>query len=214
MTLRVATKNENSRRAAQLSFSNLRLFSKEKPMQNHLKRISMLIVLVGTLIATPAGLWSQRPTSDGAAHRIEREVRRELVMLPFYGVFDNLAFKVQGDTVTLLGQVTRPTLKSDAEAAIKTIEGIGRVTNEIEVLPLAPADDRIRLAVYRAIYSQDALERYALQAIPPVHIIVKNGRVTLEGVVASEMDKNIANLKAKSVPGVFSVTNNLRLEKS
>jgi hyperosmotically inducible protein len=143
---------------------------------------------------------------------LEREVRHELITLPYYGVFDNLAFKVHGYTVTLMGQVTRPTLKSDAEAAVRRIEGVERVDNQIEVLPLSPADDRIRIAEYRAIYGQSALERYALQAIPPVHIIVKGGHVTLEGVVANEMDKNIANLRANSVPGVFSVTNNLRVE--
>jgi hyperosmotically inducible protein len=134
-------------------------------------------------------------------------------MLPYYGVFDNLAFKVEGDTVHLYGQVTRPTLKSSAERVVKDIEGVEKVNNEIEVLPLSPNDDQIRLATYRAIYGHPSLNRYALQAVPPVHIIVKNGNVTLEGVVATEMDKNIANIQARSVPGVFSVTNNLRVEK-
>jgi len=144
--------------------------------------------------------------------RITREVRHELVMLPYYGVFDNLAYKVDGNTVTLLGQVTRPTLKSDAEHAVKDIEGVEHVNNEIEVLPLSPMDDRIRLAEYRAIYSQQGLDRYALQAVPPIHIIVNNGKVTLEGVVANEADKNMAGIRAKGVSGVFSVNNNLRVE--
>ena len=139
-------------------------------------------------------------------------MRHELVTLPFYGVFDNLAFKVDGGTVTLLGQVSRPTLKTDAERVVQSIEGVERVINRIEVLPLSPYDDRIRLATYRAIYGNTALNRYALQAIPPIHIIVKNGNVTLEGVVANEGDKNIADIRARSVPGVFSVTNNLRVE--
>src|ERR1700738_1167347 len=118
--------------------------------------------------------------------RLEREVRHELAMLPYYSVFDNLAFRVDDGTVTLMGQVTRPTLKSDAENVVKHIEGVERVINKIEVLPPSPDDDRIRIATYRAIYGDPALNRYAHQAIPPIHIIVKNGNVTLEGVVATE----------------------------
>lgn len=151
-------------------------------------------------------------TSARATDRLVREVRHELVMLPYYGVFDNLAFKVDGYVVTLLGQVTRPTLKSDAENVVKNIEGVERVANEIKVLPLSPQDDAIRLATYRAIYGHTALNRYALQAVPPIHIIVDSGKVTLEGVVANEGDKNIANIQANGVSGVFSVTNNLRVE--
>lgn len=166
--------------------------------------------------AQPSKTDSTRARSDNSRARrsIEREVRHELVMLPYYGVFDNLAFSVAGDTVTLLGQVTRPTLKSSAERVVKDIEGVERVNNNIEVLPLSPNDDRLRLAVYRAVYGQTALNRYALQAVPPIHLIVNNGNVTLEGVVASEADKNIANIQARGVAGVFSVTNNLRVEKS
>jgi len=145
--------------------------------------------------------------------RISREVRHELVMLPYYGVFDNLAYRVDGSTVTLTGEVTRPTLKSDAENVVKQIEGVGRVVNNIEVLPLSPNDDRIRIAVYRAIYGQPGLEHYALQAVPPIHIIVRNGNVSLEGVVANQADKDMVNLRASGVPGVFSVTNNLRVEQ-
>jgi hyperosmotically inducible protein len=134
-------------------------------------------------------------------------------MLPNYGVFDNLVFKIDGSTLTLLGQVRQPTLKSDAERVVKDIEGIDHVVNNIEVLPLSPADDGIRLAVYRAIYGNSALNRYALQAVPSIHIVVKNGNVTLEGMVAQDGDKNIAKLQANSVPGVFSVTDNLSVEK-
>ena len=144
---------------------------------------------------------------------LEKAVRHELVMLPYYNVFDNLAFKVDGSTVTLMGQVTRPTLKSDAERVVKSIEGVDKVVNKIEVLPLSPNDERIRMAVYRAIYGNTSLQRYGLQAVPPIHIIVNNGNVTLEGVVATEADKNIANLQANGVPGVFSVKNNLRVEQ-
>ncbi len=128
-------------------------------------------------------------------------------MLPYYGVFDNLAYRVDGNTVTLEGQVTRPTLKSEAEKVVKDIEGVERVVNNIEVLPVSPNDD------YRTIYGDTALSRYGLQAVPPIHIIVKNGNVTLEGVVANEGDKNIANIRANGVSGVFSVKNNLRVEK-
>ncbi len=145
--------------------------------------------------------------------RLGKEVRHELVMLPYYNVFDNLSYKVEGSTVTLMGQVTRPTLKSDAGRVVKGIEGVEKVVNNIEVLPVSPNDERIRIAVYRAIYGQAALQRYSLQAVPPIHIIVNNGNVTLEGVVATEADKNIANVQANGVPGVFSVKNNLRVEK-
>jgi hyperosmotically inducible protein len=154
------------------------------------------------------------PLSQRAIERITEEVRHRLVLLPYYGVFDNLAFKVSPDgTVTLLGQVSRPTLKSDAERVVKGIEGVERVDNQIEVLPTSPMDDQIRRAVYRAIYGNNVLSQYALRAVPPIHIIVKNGHVTLEGVVARQMDKQVAEMQAKSVPNVFSVTNSLRVEE-
>jgi hyperosmotically inducible protein len=151
-------------------------------------------------------------TGSYGTDRITREVRHELVMLPYYGVFDNLAYRVDGQTVTLMGQVTRPTLKSDAENVVKQIEGVERVVNNIQVLPLSPNDDRIRLQVFRAIYGQTGLDRYALQAVPPIHIIVDNGHVTLVGVVANKSDAEMAVIRANGVPGVFSVTNNLRVE--
>jgi hyperosmotically inducible protein len=150
--------------------------------------------------------------SEKGRNRIEREVRHQLVMLPYYSVFDNLEFKVEGDSVTLMGQVTRPALKSDAESAVKSIEGVERVVNQIEALPLSPNDDRIRRDEFRAIFGFPSLNRYAIQAVPSIHIIVKNGHVTLEGVVANAGDKNIAGIQANGVPGVFSVTNNLRVE--
>ncbi len=152
----------------------------------------------------------RRDSQKGEAH-ITREVRHELVMLPYYSVFDDLAYKVDGYTVTLLGQVTHPTLKSDAEKAVKKIEGVERVVNNIEVLPLSPNDDRIRRAVYRAIYSQPGLDLYSLRAVPTIHIIVKNGNVTLTGAVANQGDKDRAGIAAKGVSGVFSVTNDLQV---
>ncbi len=153
------------------------------------------------------------PLSQKGIDRIVKEVHHELVMLPFYGVFDNLAYKVSPDgTVTLLGQVSRPTLKSDAENVVKRIEGVERVDNQLKVLPTSPNDDRIRRAVYNAIYRNDVLSQYALRAVPPIHIIVDNGNVTLEGVVARQMDKQLAEIQTKSVPGVFGVTDNLKVE--
>jgi hyperosmotically inducible protein len=169
----------------------------------------LLIVPMALGLLVPPGFGQ----SERAQKRLEREVRHELVMLPYYGVFDNLVFQVDGATLTLLGQVTQPTLKIDAERVVTSIEGVERVVNNIEVLPLSPADDGIRLAVYRAIYGNSALNRYALQAVPPIHMVVKNGHVTLEGMVAQVGDKNIANLQASGVAGVFSVTDNLSVEK-
>ena len=175
-----------------------------------MRKLLLATVVFGACLSVPAG--AQKEMSEKGRARIEREVRHQLVMLPYYSVFDNFAYKVEGDSVTLMGQVTRPTLKSDAENAVKSIEGVERVENRIEVLPLSPGDDRIRRAEYRAIFGSPSLSRYAIQAVPPIHIIVKNGHVTLEGVVANEGDKNVAGIQANGVPGVFSVTNNLRVE--
>jgi len=152
--------------------------------------------------------------SQSGTERIVKEVHHELVLLPYYGVFDNLAYRVTPDgTVTLMGQVARPTLKSDSENAVKRIEGVQRVDNQIQVLPTSPMDDQIRMATFRAIYGNSVLSPYGLRAVPPIHIIVNQGHVTLEGVVAKQMDKQVAEMQAKSVPDVFSVTNNLRVEE-
>ncbi len=144
--------------------------------------------------------------------RLARQVRHELVTLPYYGVFDNFKFSVDGDKVMLMGKVTRPTLKTSAERVVKQLEGVNQVDNRIEVLPVSPNDNRIRLDVYRSVYSHPMLDRYQLRAVPPIHIIVENGQVSLEGVVATESDKNVAGIQANSVSGVFSVDNNLRVE--
>jgi hyperosmotically inducible protein len=162
------------------------------------------------LLLSLAVFSAAQPNQD----KIVKEVRHELVMLPYYGVFDNLAFRVDGTKVTLFGQVTRPTLKSDAENVVKRIEGVTNVDNEIEVLPLSPMDDRTRRAVYRAIFSKPPLQRYQLGAVPPIHIIVKNGNVTLVGVIDNETDKSLAGIAANGVPGVFKVTNDLVVSKS
>lgn len=154
-----------------------------------------------------------QPTAKSQA-RISREVRHEILMLPYYGVFDNIGYRVEGDTVTLAGHVVLPTLKSDAENAVKHIEGVEKVDNQIEILPPSSIDDRLRLELFRAIYQYPALQKYELGVQKPIRIIVKNGRVTLEGVVDNDTDKNLAEMRAKSVPGIFSVTDNLQVEKS
>jgi hyperosmotically inducible periplasmic protein len=189
-----------------------------------MKRILLFSVLVVVALSSIAASAKPAPQtqdnrqagvlSQKGVDRIVKEVHHELVMLPFYGVFDNLAYKVDPDgTVTLLGQVSRPTLKSDSENVVKKIEGVEKVVNNIEVLPTSPNDDRIRRAAYRAIYGNSVLSQYQLRAVPPIHIIVNKGHITLEGVVARQMDKQIAGMQANQVRGAFSVTNNLQVEE-
>jgi hyperosmotically inducible protein len=134
-------------------------------------------------------------------------------MVPRINVFDNLSFRLEGSTVILDGQVTQPIAKSDAENAVKGIEGVQKIDNRIEVLPLSPNDDRLRIALYRSIYGFNGLDRYALPVIKPIRIIVKNANVTLEGVVDNQADKNLAGIRANTVGGVFSVKNNLQVVK-
>lgn len=153
-------------------------------------------------------------TPNPDEQRIVKEVRRELVMLPFYSLFDDLEFSVNGDSVTLLGSVTRPTLKSDAENVVKRVEGVNKVDNQIRVLPPSPNDDRIRMAVARAVSNQGGLFRYFMGAVPSIHIIVDSGHVTLKGFVNNEADKTQARLAANRVPGVFSVTDELQIVNS
>ena len=172
----------------------------------------LLTVPVITLASARRSTKAQRETK--ANQNLVREVRHQLLLLPYYSVFDNLAFKVDGDHVTLEGQVTRPTLKSDAEGAVKSIEGISGVTNNIEVLPPSPMDDQLRHALYRAIYGDPVLSKYGWSSMPSIHIIVKNGHVSLEGVVDNETDKNLAGVRANSVPNVFEVKNNLVVSSS
>jgi hyperosmotically inducible periplasmic protein len=152
----------------------------------------------------------QTASAQGSVERITKEVHHELALLPYYGVFDFLAYKVSADgTVTLLGQVTQPTLKSDAENAVKHIEGVEHVDNQIQVLPLSPMDNEIRHAAFRGIYGSPQLTKYAWKSVQSIHIIVNNGHITLEGVVDSQADKEVAEIRAKSVPNVFSVDDNL-----
>lgn len=174
------------------------------------------VLFVSAMLLVSAGLAQDAQRDQPSAksqERITREVRHELLMLPYFGVFDNIAYKVDGGTVTLLGQVVRPSLKSDSENSIKHIEGVDKVDNQIEVLPPSPMDDRLRLRLFHAIYGFPGMQKYALGVQKPIRIIVKSGRVTLEGVVDNDADKNLAGLRANGVSGTFSVTNNLQVVK-
>lgn len=175
-----------------------------------------IALVVTALMALPALAHPRAPQqgpSPQAEARIQREVRHRLLLLPFLDVFDNLTYQVDGYNVTLGGQVTNPSLKSSAANTVKKIEGVEKVDNQIEVLPPSPMDDRLRVRLFRSIYGYAPLQRYALPVIKPIRIIVKTGHVTLEGVVNSESDKNLVTVRAKSVPGTFSVTNNLTVSK-
>jgi len=181
------------------------------PTQNYNRATLIYLLIAFTMSwALPAQAQGLSRVS-GPQKSLIKDVRHEVVVPPRHGVFDNLAFRVNGSQVELYGQVTRPTLKTDAERVVRQIKGV-RVVNNIKVLPVSPNDDRIRMNAFRAIYGHPALSRYATQAVPPIHIIVKNGHLTLEGVVTNESDKKTANVQANSVPSVLGVTNNLRVE--
>jgi len=179
-----------------------------------MRSTKLLILTLLTLPPLGTGMLNaQQDAHKGAARNsdayLTREVRHELVQVPWYSVFDILQYRVNGNEVTLTGAVTQPTVKTDAENAVKHIEGVEKVNDQIEVLPLSPMDDEIRRAEYRAIYSQPNLSRYGVGALQSIHIIVKNGHVTLEGEVDRQADKDAAGIYAKSVPNVFSVDNHL-----
>jgi len=183
--------------------------------------IRTILVVTALSLITSAGTFAwdkgaQGPTPPERGTQnyekwLTREVRHELVQVPWLSVFDNLQYSVNGSEVTLSGQVWQPVTKQDAETAVKGIEGVTKVNNNIEVLPLSPMDDQIRRAEYRAIYGAPGLQRYAMGVLPSIHIIVKNGHVTLIGTVDNQMDKNVAEIRAKSVPNVFSVDDNLQV---
>ena len=172
-----------------------------------------LIGLILFLAMSPLAMASAPASLAGTPHLtpLQDQVRHALVTLPYFGVFDNLQFQVVGSKAILSGQVVRPTLKREAESAVKRVAGIQSVENNIEVLPFSPFDNRIRLATYWAIYSNPIFTRYAIRAVPPIHIVVKNGFVTLVGVVATRAEKNIARIDANSVPNVFKVDDELRV---
>jgi hyperosmotically inducible protein len=179
-------------------------------MRKHLQALfTVAFILVAPLATSSHPAARPQQQTEPKEQDLIKEVRHQLILLPYYSVFDNLAYKVEGSKIILVGQVVRPVLKSDAEAAVKRVEGVSSVQNDIEVLPPSPMDDQVRRAVYRAIYGDPAFTRYNFQAVPSIHIIVKNGNVTLEGVVDSDGDKNIAGLRANGVANVFSVKNNL-----
>jgi hyperosmotically inducible protein len=180
-----------------------------------------VITLMGSLLFLCVGLGANyvraqtpvaaKPTSadDKNSSPLAKEVHHQLLMLPYYSVFDNLGFSIEGNKVTLYGQVVRPSLKKNAEAEVKSMEGIDVVVNRIEVLPTSQSDDELRRSVYRSIFEDSTLSRYAVQAVPSIHIIVKNGDVTLEGTVHSARDKNLAAARTNAVANVRNVKNNL-----
>jgi len=166
--------------------------------------------IIAAALAAAAALASAAPPTITP---LENKVRHELVMLPYLNVFDDISFRVDGSTVTLFGEVTKPVLRSDAENVVKRVEGVASVENQIEVLPLSRFDDGLRLRTARAIFGYPALQRYGMGTQPSIHIIVKNGNVTLLGFVSSGMDKQLAFTRANAVPGVFAVSNQLQIDK-
>lgn len=178
-----------------------------------LKRILVILITIGFFNASPTASASIRQEGSVRNFGFTESIRKQLAKLPYYGVFDNLAFEVNGNTVVLYGQVVRPTTRKEAERRVARMEGVERVINKIQVLPLSSFDDSIRRRVYNAIFRTGGLYRYAMGANPSIHIVVNRGRVSLEGVVSTRMDSQLAYTAANGVPGVFSVTNNLRVEK-
>ncbi|PYU19139.1 MAG: transport-associated protein [Acidobacteria bacterium] len=180
--------------------------------------VSILCVIASAgAFAWDKGAQGPTPPDRGSENYetwLTREVGHELIQVPWLSVFDNLQYGVKGSEVTLSGQVWQPVTKDDAQTAVKRIEGVTKVNNNIEVLPTSPMDDQIRRAEYRAIYGEPQLQRYAMGVLPSIHIIVKNGHVTLAGTVDSQMDKDVAEIRAKSVPNVFSVDDNLQVRPS
>jgi hyperosmotically inducible periplasmic protein len=176
------------------------------------KIMNKLLVLVAALAISASAVLAAPANSPQDDARTANKVRKELVTLPYYGVFDNLAYKLEGGTVTLYGQVVDAITRKDAESRVKKIEGVDRVINNIQVLPVSGMDNSIRVRTYRTIARTGSLYRYFMGANPSIHIIVSRGRVTLEGVVSNRMDSQLAYTAARQVPGVFEVTNNLRVE--
>jgi hyperosmotically inducible periplasmic protein len=172
--------------------------------------LGMAWALGTSAMAAASGNQAPRDQANNEAW-MTREVRHQLVMLPYLTLFDNLEYRVDGTTVTLTGQVVNPSLKPDAAGVVKHVEGVTKVINNIEVLPPSSMDWQIRRAEYRAIYGYADLWKYAMGALPPVHIVVDTGHVTLYGAVDSQSDKNLIDLRAKTVPDVFSVTDDLQV---
>jgi hyperosmotically inducible protein len=175
-------------------------------------RSTLLTVGAAILLTAVPALGQRIRTTEVVNPQLARKVRHELVTLPYYGVFDNLAYNISGGTVTLYGQVVRPTTRSDAERRVKRLPGVARIVNNIKVLPLSTFDDNLRIATYRSIARTAGLNRYLQGANPSIHIVVDRGNVTLEGVVSNRSDMTLATMAARRVSGSFSVTNNLRVE--
>jgi hyperosmotically inducible periplasmic protein len=187
-----------------------------RPLSMQFILLVSVLSVIASVGTSAAGKRAQGPvppdrSSQNYEQWLTREVGHQLVQVPWLSVFDNLQYSVKGSEVTLSGQVWQPVTKDDAETAVKGIEGVTKVNNKIEVLPLSPFDDEIRRAEYRAIYGAPELQRYAMGVLPSIHIIVKGGHVTLVGTVDNEMDKNVALIRAKSVPNVFSVDDQLQV---
>ena len=168
--------------------------------------------LLSTSIITVSARAAKANTPDQVDTQLSKSVRHELRMLPYYGVFDNLAYQINGSTVTLYGQVVRPSTRSDAARSVARIKGVTQVINKIEVLPLSSFDDRVRYQTYRAIANTGGLHRYLRGTNPSLHIVVNRGHVTLTGVVSSRADSQLAYMAANGVFGAFSVTNDLQVE--
>ena len=179
-------------------------------MLQFIRNATLALALGALMIPAASAAASDFSTADAVT---AEQVRKQIVKLPFYSIFDNITFQLNDGVVTLGGEVYRPSLRKSAERVALQVEGVQSVVNNIEILPTSFHDDRIRLAVARSIFTNSVLDRYSLQANPPIHVIVRNGDVTLEGVVNREMERNVAGIVANGVPGVFSVTNNLRLDQ-
>ena len=179
-----------------------------------MKRVKALLIAGFAALLSSTLLTASTPFPENNSAYLARQVGHELRMLPYYSIYDDLSYKVDGATVTLYGYVVRPVMKSDAENVVKRLEGVEQVVNHVEVLPLSGFDNSIRWQEARAIYGFPSLQRYSLGTQPSIHIIVNNGHVTLTGVVDNQADKNVAYIQANSVPGVFSVTNDLRVANS
>jgi osmotically-inducible protein OsmY len=187
-------------------------------MQSTFHRKLTIAFFFSLCVGVPS-LRAQRPSAAKPAKgdpkpeesQLSHEIRHQLLVLPYYSVFDYITFTLDADKVTISGFVLRPTLRTNAEAAIKSLEGVSSVKNLVEVLPKSPADDDSRRAVYRAVFEDSALQRYAVPEVPLIHIIVKNGEVSLEGAVSAEAEKTLASARASSVSGISSVRNNLTI---
>lgn len=201
-------------------FSGCRVQEDKRVQEDSMKlKLQMFGLMLLTLMLASSSIITRAASDQDqrdqqTVNRLVREIRRELVTLPYYGVFDWLEGEVRGDgTVVLRGQVVRPSTKKEAVERVRDLRGVETVDDQIEALPVSPNDDRLRAALYRSIYRFNSpLFKYATRAVPPIHIIVKNGRVTLKGVVASKSDSTLARTYANGVSGVFEVKNELQVE--